>query len=196
MMGGRIWVESERRRGSTFHFTVRVGVDVVVAQRPLAETSDIASPIADVAPRADRAPLRLLLAEDNDVNQRIGVAMLRRLGHAVLVVENGRDAVEAVRTRRLRRRADGRADAGDERLRRDPGDSRASSATPAATCHIVALTAHAMEGDRTRCLEAGMDDYLTKPLTIAALIAVLDRVAADRGIADSARQRPRPPYDH
>ena len=173
MMGGRIWVESAARvwaaRSSS---PTRLGCgDGRRHGRAAAATAVATTRETPVA----REGLHLLLAEDNDVNQRIGVAMLRRLGHSVLVVENGRDAVEAVRA--------GAFDvvlmdvqmpemSGFDATRaiREPWSADTARHVP-----IVALTAHAMEGDRARCLEAGMDDYLTKPLTINALAAALAR---------------------
>jgi CheY-like chemotaxis protein len=135
--------------------------------------------------RRPLTPLRVLLAEDNEVNQRIGVAMLRRLGHSVLVVENGLDAVEAART--------GAFDAVlmDVQMPEMSGFDatraiREHERTAGGHLPIVALTAHAMEGDRTRCLAAGMDDYATKPLTITALVEVLGRVAPVGGQPEAA----------
>jgi PAS domain S-box-containing protein len=176
MMGGRIGVESAAGVGSTFQFTLRVGVVATRAGLIAEPGGATTSPASGSVGAAPRTALRLLLAEDNDVNQRIGVAMLRRLGHAVLVVENGRDAVEAVRT--------GSFDAVlmDVQMPEMSGFDatrviREHERTTGQHTRIVALTAHAMEGDRARCLQAGMDDYVTKPLTIAALTAVLDRIS-------------------
>ncbi len=122
-------------------------------------------------------PLRLLLAEDNLVNQRLAARLLEKRGHAVDVVGCGREAVQAVKERRYdvvlmdveMPEMDGfeatrqiRA-AEDEAVRRVP---------------VIAMTAHAMKGDRERCLAAGMDDYVSKPLRPAELFKTIEACAA------------------
>ncbi|MFG0318335.1 MAG: response regulator [Planctomycetota bacterium JB042] len=119
--------------------------------------------------------LRVLLAEDNPVNQGVAAAMLRKRGHVVDVVADGESAVEAVRERPydvvLMDMQMPVLD-GLEATRRIRELERGAASTP-----IVALTAHAMKGYRERCLEAGMDDYVTKPILAADLDRVLDAVA-------------------
>lgn len=119
-------------------------------------------------------PLRILVADDSPVNQKIMALFLERDGHRVVMVDNGADAVAALErepfdlvlmdiqmpimdgftaTRAIRTREDG-----------------AEGRLP-----IIALTAHAVEGDRERCLAAGMDDYLAKPFQIAIFREMLKR---------------------
>jgi two-component system, sensor histidine kinase and response regulator len=116
---------------------------------------------------------QVLLAEDNAINQRVAVAMLRHLGFGVDVVDNGADAVEAATLRPYRAilmdcqipGLDGYQATSE--IRRLQGTSRH---TP-----IIAVTGSATRSDQQRCLAAGMDDYLAKPLRLKALVAVLAR---------------------
>ncbi len=132
----------------------------------------------DRAARSDRAPSAVLVVEDNPVNRRVAVRMIEQLGHRVEVVENGAQAVAA--------------------LGRDPFDlvlmdcqmpvmdgyeaTRRIRSSEDEGCRIpiVAMTAHAMEQDRTDCLAAGMDDYISKPFTSNEIREVLGRWLAAR----------------
>jgi signal transduction histidine kinase/CheY-like chemotaxis protein/putative methionine-R-sulfoxide reductase with GAF domain len=134
--------------------------------------------------------LRILVAEDNVVNQRLAVRLLERQGHTVDVVETGRGALEALERERFdlvlmdvqMPDMDGFAATAAVRER----EARASSGTwtpplessfrAGARIRIVALTAHALKRDEERCLAAGMDGYLTKPIRPAQLAAIVDRV--------------------
>ncbi len=127
--------------------------------------------------QADGPGLRVLVAEDNRVNQMVVRRYLERMGHGVTMVENGRLAVELT----ARERFD--AVLMDVQMP-EMGGFEATAAIrereQATGGHlpIVGLTAHAMQGDRERCLESGMDDYLTKPIDGPALSAILQRVTA------------------
>ena len=142
----------------------------------------------EVAPARPRRRLRGLLAEDNAVNQKLMVRLLEKWGHQVAVAANGYEALEA-----LERTAydavlmdcqmpemDGYAATAAIRSR-----ERGTDRLP-----IVAMTAHAMKGDRERCLAAGMDDYLSKPLRPEELDATLERVlgAATTPVAPTAEE--------
>jgi two-component system sensor histidine kinase/response regulator len=118
---------------------------------------------------------RVLVAEDNEVNQKVAVRILEKLGYRVEVAENGQEALEAcARTRYDAVLMDGQMPGldGFEATRRiREGEREAGSPR----LPIVAMTASAMKGDREKCLEAGMDDYVSKPVTPEALEAVLRR---------------------
>ena len=118
-------------------------------------------------------PARVLVVEDNWVNQQVAVGTLAKLGCVVEVAGGGREALERLRAAAYdlvfmdceMPEMDGYA--ATAAIRRQEG--------PAARIPIVAMTAHAMEGDRERCLAAGMDDYLSKPLELPAVHAALER---------------------
>jgi signal transduction histidine kinase/CheY-like chemotaxis protein/HPt (histidine-containing phosphotransfer) domain-containing protein len=187
MMGGRMVVESEPGRGSTFRFTaafdtpadgdLKVG-DAAVASSGLKVADDQAtrSVFSDqVARWGARTPdrRRVLLAEDNIVNQRVAMGLLTKRGHDVVLAENGREALHALEQ--------GPFDVvlmdvqmpGMDGLEAT-AEIRRREATTGSHVRIVAMTAHAMNGDRDRCLSAGMDGYLSKPVNAAMLYAVVE----------------------
>ncbi len=125
-----------------------------------------------------KRPLRILVAEDNPVNTLLVVRLLEKQGHSLATVRNGYEALQAS--------GKGHFDLILMDVQMPEMDGLdATIAIRAAErtgdpVPIVAMTAHAMKGDRERCLAAGMDDYLTKPLQASELIRVIDRVAASR----------------
>ena len=135
-------------------------------------------------PAASAARLRILLAEDNVFNQQLVDHLLRRRGHDVVVARDGRKALEALDHSSFDLMLlDIQMPEFDgfqviEALRRR--EQTAGGHLP-----VVALTAHAMKGDRERCLQAGMDDYLSKPIRSAELFAVIDRVLAGRPASEA-----------
>jgi PAS domain S-box-containing protein len=165
LMGGGIGVISAPGEGSTFWFTVRLGIDAGGRIGP----SETAAPAT--APRI-AAGRRVLVAEDNAVNQKVATRMLERLGLDVDVVGDGDAAATAVLTRAYdlvlmdcqMPGADGYSATAMIRARETTRHT-----------HIVAMTANVMEGDRDRCLAAGMDDYLSKPVRLPDLIRTLER---------------------
>jgi CheY-like chemotaxis protein len=121
--------------------------------------------------------LRVLLAEDNVVNQRVGQRLIEKLGHSVVVVGDGRQAIRALEEREFdvvfmdvqMPELDGiEAAAAIREKERTSGKHQI----------IIAMTAHAMKGDRERCLAAGMDGYLSKPIRVDKLAAALAGVRA------------------
>ena len=169
----------------------RLGIDLRVA-KPLRQ-SDLLDALSayvgeDVAPQmtpsaslrvAQRAaPLRILLTEDNLVNRRVAVGLLEKRGHVVVTAGTGREALALL--------AEARFDValmdvqmpemdGFEATRRQREREKANNAK---RVPIVAMTAGAMVGDREKCLEAGMDDYLSKPIDVNALVDALARWTA------------------
>ncbi len=167
LMGGQIGVESAIGKGSTFWLALTMSR--APASHPLASLAAATAPAIPAdppAPAAGRKP-QILLVEDNPVNQKITERLLEKCGFEVQVAANGREAVEAVEKRSFdlilmdcqMPVMDGYE--ATQVIRKMEGASRR---TP-----IVAITAHAMVGDREKCLEAGMDDYLSKPVNLAKL---------------------------
>jgi len=121
----------------------------------------------------DIRPAKILLAEDNIVNQRVAVGLLTRRGHSVTVANNGREALEMV----ARERFD--LVLMDVQMPEIGGLEataviRAREATEGGHTRIIAMTAHAMTGDRDRCIAAGMDGYLSKPVNPKLLFDVVE----------------------
>jgi signal transduction histidine kinase/ligand-binding sensor domain-containing protein/ActR/RegA family two-component response regulator len=169
VFGGRLWVESGTS-GSTFHFTTPL-VKGAAAQ--------VQVPADPSAVREPRARLRILLAEDNRVNQVLATRLLERWGHDVVLAENGREAVAAHASQKFD------VILMDVQMPEMNGFEataaiRAAEGTSIAGTPIVAMTANAMKGDRERCLAAGMDDYVSKPIDRALLFDVIEGVLTSR----------------
>ncbi|HHC74839.1 MAG TPA: response regulator [Thiothrix sp.] len=169
MMGGQLQVQSELDNGSIFYFNITLPITQKAAANALQQNDKITS----------KYTLRILLAEDNAVNRMLAVHLLKKVGHQVLVAENGKIAVERWQ-----------ADLPDVILmdmqmpimdgleatrciREQERINQHGKHTP-----IVALTANAMQSDREKCLGIGMDAFLSKPFNAQTLLDVLDQVCA------------------
>jgi signal transduction histidine kinase/ActR/RegA family two-component response regulator len=167
LMGGQIGVKSEVGKGSTFFFNVRLA--------PARAQANVSVEVHALASALN--PLRILLAEDNVVNQKLASELLKRDGHSVVVVSDGRQAVDAVRRQAFD------LVLMDVQMPAMDGleattEIRAAEKDTGQHLPIVAMTASAMHGDQEKCLEAGMDDYLTKPIDISSLRALLAKFAS------------------
>ena len=149
-----------------------------LSAKPAATTA--ARPQLDPA-MAARHPLRILLAEDNAVNQKLAMRLLQQMGYRADLASNGVEAVESVQ-----RQAYDVVLMDVQMPELDGLDATrqicALMPTKAQRPHIVAMTANAMQGDREMCLEAGMDDYLTKPIRVERLVEALNSVPARRDL--------------
>jgi PAS domain S-box-containing protein len=188
-MGGHISVQSHEGQGTTFRFTAVFGrkdeIDPDIHPGCLDRLRDtrivmVAQPETPTSPPVKQLPtLHVLVAEDGLVNQKLVRELLRKQGHRVTVVVSGADAIATWQTHApdiilMDVQMPG-MDGLEATARIRSLESHTKRHTP-----IVAMTAHAMKGDRERCLQAGMDEYVSKPLRIHQL---LDAMAAALGIA-------------
>ncbi|WP_161604517.1 hybrid sensor histidine kinase/response regulator [Roseiconus nitratireducens] len=130
-------------------------------------------------------PLRLLLAEDNPVNQKLAIRLLEKRGHSVKVVGNGREAIAAVAEETfdavLMDVQMPEMDGIDATIALRQRERQTGGHVP-----VIAMTAHAMEGDRQRCLDAGMDDYVSKPLHPSDLFDTIEKNASAQPTSEAA----------
>ena len=169
LMGGRIWVESEFGKGSIFHFTILARGSSL---KP-ATGRESSRRIETKMQTNPRHPLRILIAEDNIINQKVILKMLNKLNYHADVAANGLEVLAA-----LERQAydvvlmdvqmpemDG-LDAAKKIREKWPEGPK-----------IIAITAYAMQGDREKCIASGMNDYITKPVNLDELRSALDLIA-------------------
>jgi PAS domain S-box-containing protein len=177
MMGGEIHVSSTEGVGSTFWFQLRLPI----VQAPVADETQATS-----APLAERYAGLILLAEDNAANQKLTQLQLQKLGCAAQTVGNGSEAVLAVQEFAAAGKSYDLVLMDCQMPEMDGFEAtraiRAFEQAHGAHVPIVAMTANALQGDREKCIQAGMDDYLTKPVVMGALRTILARWL---GAADS-----------
>jgi len=172
MMGSKIIVSSQRSVGSIFRFSVKLQVPVSnLSVKP--NVSIISGKSIFEQNLSQKLPLKILVAEDNIVNQKVAHKILSRLGYEIDIVANGLKALEAVNNHRYdvifmdvqMPEMDGL-----EATKKIVEDDQRSHRP-----YIIAMTANAMDGDREICLDAGMDDYISKPVNVNLLVEALLR---------------------
>jgi signal transduction histidine kinase/HPt (histidine-containing phosphotransfer) domain-containing protein len=179
MMRGHIWAESSLGEGSTFSFTLPVSV---TDERPHVMTPyERRSMLRQAQPPsialATQLPLNILVAEDNLINQEMVLAMFSKMGYAPMIVNDGLEAIDALKSSAF--------DIVflDVQMPRLNGLETATyivqewsklSTSPSRPT-LIAMTASAMQGDREMCLDAGMDDYISKPVSFDTLQRIIER---------------------
>lgn len=173
LMNGHIWVESQANQGSTFHFTLCLKV-------PTGTVNEMPDPIKMPPSAVARRTLRVLLAEDTPTNQKLAEYLLARRGHIVEIAKDGQQALEMV----------GRRDYDVVLMDVQMPIMDGLQATAAirslpdpvkAGLPIIALTAHALKEDAKRCLDAGMDAYISKPIRADEFIELVELLGASEG---------------
>ncbi|HUL32508.1 MAG TPA: PAS domain S-box protein [Candidatus Eisenbacteria bacterium] len=178
MMGGRLWVESQLHRGSTFHFTLDLPLQLpsqIHGEVPLhSPAAPIPTRFVGISP--PRTP-RVLLVEDNAVNRTLAKRLLEKRGFEVALAEDGKQAILACQSSEFdlilmdiqMPEMDGFEATAEIRKLEQPSGKHTS---------IIALTAHALREDRDRCLSAGMDAYITKPIRPDELFRTIQNLLA------------------
>ncbi len=172
LMGGKIWADSIPGQGTTFHV-------MIPAETIHGKQLDFGRMDSGIASESfpGLKPMRILVAEDNPSNQRVLVEMLKRLGYRADAVADGREVIQALE------RQDYDLVLMDIKMPEMDGITATQvirKLQPENGPKIIAITAFTLEGDREKCLEAGMDDYIAKPVQIGELVEVLKKFQPSR----------------
>ncbi|HLJ30032.1 MAG TPA: ATP-binding protein [Candidatus Angelobacter sp.] len=208
LMGGEIWVESDSNQGSVFHFTAAFGQGsgqepcftaqsqaelAILCSQPSLAAANVTPAAVPPRARASEA-LNILVAEDNLVNQKLALRLLEKLGHCVVLADNGKEALV-----RLQEQSFDLVLMDVQMPEMDGFSATAAIRQKEQNTHahlpIVAMTAHAMTGDREHCLRAGMDDYIAKPVNLTELNQIIGRVMQAHTVKELERQVAMPATD-
>ena len=177
LMSGRIWVESQPGHGSKFHVALPLG-DASQPATVALHQSHIPLPAARVEEAMAIRPLKILLAEDNEVNRRVEQLLFEKAGHRVWIARNGREAIDLAARESFDIALLDMQMPGVDGLEAIAAIRAAERGTGGTgrRLPVIAVTAHAMPGDRKRFLATGMDEYVTKPLHMPDLWAAIHRI--------------------
>lgn len=181
LMNGKIWVESEFGKGSDFYFTATFELPEARDANAALPAGQTGIPNEDQGSAAKERSLHVLVAEDNPINQRLATRLLEKHGHRVKLVADGREAIEALQ------HSDWQFDAVLMDIQMPGMDGldatreiRKIESAGHKHIPIIALTAHVMKRDQERCLAAGMDRHLPKPIQTERLLAALREIANEK----------------
>ena len=173
LMGGEIWVESEKNKGSTFHFTAILGISEHKSDEIAVSKTEEKKEFNE---HKERKSLRILLAEDNLMNQEVAKEFLLFRGHSVVAVTTGIEAVELVKKDKFD------CVLMDAQMPEMDGleataQIREFEKTTGSHIPIIAMTAHAMSGAKEKFIKAGMDDYVSKPFQADELFEKIEKLS-------------------
>jgi len=188
LLEGRLWVESQFGSGSTFHFCLSMTV-------PAPVPADENKPSRRRGPLRAKDRLRVLVADDNPANRLLAARILEKRGHAVCQAADGREALAMAEREKLD------VVVMDAQMPEMDGlqatrEIRALEKTTQSHLPIIALTASAMSGDRERCLAAGMDGYISKPINAQELLTLVEALGSQTRLAKLSDQRLPEPGAH